>query len=605
MLKYIIAILFTLLASTGHAATLPVSQVTTKRLNTAVFTSGYASLNAAHAAAAAVTGGVLIGDADKALTSSLTMTVPYTWQGGLISCGSYTMSISNMTAGNSQVFDSTCGAGYVTGLTEARPEWWGTGDGDDTDAFESAQAAVNTGSTVYIHDGDYILNEWNPRSSITYIGSGGKSSRLTSSTSDIIKLTASREYVTLAGLGFSTTSSFAAINTDGNSAGHFAIRDCNFEGPSKYGLQGYFILSLIENNSFGYYPSNQKMETGIYFDTAANQNLIQFNKFYRMTAPAIMIRGHGYNNAFNYNDFETLDNIVADIEQGDSTRFEGNWAENINIISNADNCVIKFGSGNTSMNVVDNFRLAGNAYNTDKFFLIGSYQPKIKFINSFIGSNYTGLSVISLTANDSFWYQGNRDEGAVVTITDNGYRYYGDFSGYDETASLSVIGLLGTAVSGTWTRTYDADYLPSLARDAANNTEHFHVIEIPVSMVTTTSYGIMPTSVTMVYNITNSDPGDDIGITVRTRTAPSDGSAPSIPSNLSMSYDSNHDTAAKRSNSDGSTHENHVLTKTFDNPAWLNSSSAISIVTRVMETNNAASALSVTIKDIIFHYTKR
>jgi hypothetical protein len=481
---------------------------------------------------------------------------------------------------------------------------------DVTDVFTAAQnslpsvADVSGGGTVFVPGGNYVVNDLPPKSLVLYKGIGNRKSRLIGTTSSVFTSTAATEYVGLEDLYLETINTKAAINLGTWSSGHWSINMCAFASPSQYGIYGYLILSRVENTSFGYFDGTQKMTTGVYLATAANQNKFSHCKFYRMTGPAIRTADHAYNNTFEYCDFETLDDKVADIVQGDSTNFYRCWAENINLVSNADNCVIKFGNGNSSANVFDGFRLTGPVNYTEKFFEIGSAQPKIKLLNSFIGANYTGINIITLTADDIFWYQGNREESGIPVTIAGAYSYFTDGVA-DTTGNLSLFGFRGTAISGTWTMAYNS-YLPSLTRTANNNTEEIYVIEIPLPLLTTSYRGIKPTSVTVVYNVTGADAGDDFGITMRTRVAPADGSAPAAVTNLSMAYDADHNTAAKRSNSDASTHAAHTLTKTFSAPTYLNAdNTTLVVVLSATEANDATGALAIVVKDIILHYATR
>jgi len=350
---------------------------------------------------------------------------------------------------------ATAELGTISAVNVKHSDYGAVGDGvtDDTTAFENAQAALGSdGGTIFIPEGNYILNDFEPDSKVRFVGIGLRKSRIQGTTSQPILInTGTTTHCQFENLAFVTINGRSCVKTeDDGYAGHFLFRDCNFEAPSEYGCYGNFVLSTWDNCNFGYWPAGgEKIHGGVYLKASAggslasNQNLFTFCKFYYCEIAAITITAHGYGNTFFACDFESLDNKVANITQGGFTRFINCWAEDINIDNNAENCVIKFGSGNTSTSVIDGFRLGGTQNNTNKFFYIFGATPKIRYQNSY--TDYDNFTIITLTGHNTFWYYSNRNSGTNVTIDGSGiYNYYKDSNttipSLDDDATPSVAG---------------------------------------------------------------------------------------------------------------------------------------------------------------------
>ncbi len=130
-----------------------------QNLGTAFFASRYASLNAVHAAAAAVSNSVIILDSNSPLASSLTSTVPIVWQGGVItkSTGTLTMSPGELSAPKTAQVFSGFPAGGVVGLREVTPYWWGAkADGSTVDT-----AAWNAALACFVSPHDSVSPPYN------------------------------------------------------------------------------------------------------------------------------------------------------------------------------------------------------------------------------------------------------------------------------------------------------------------------------------------------------------------------------------------------------------------------------------------------------------
>jgi len=115
----------------------------------------YASIDAAVTAIGSTTA-VLFVPNSQTLTANLTipstMTLAIAKGGMLVKASTYTVTINgHLDAGLYQIF-SGFDAGNVTGLKEARPEWWGT----DGVAIESAIKAVSSNGDVLLSQGTYI-----------------------------------------------------------------------------------------------------------------------------------------------------------------------------------------------------------------------------------------------------------------------------------------------------------------------------------------------------------------------------------------------------------------------------------------------------------------
>jgi hypothetical protein len=322
------------------------------------------------------------------------------------------------------------GEGY---LEYVLPQWFGAvGDGttDDTAEFDAADTSIGAGGgMMYIPKGDYVINDWMPRSSVVYRGAGISASRIIGTTSNAITLTGTLSRATFEHLGFTTTSSYACIDTDANAFSQCTIRNCNFEDPAKYGLQGYYISCLIDHCLFGISPATGKMTSSVYLTGTSNYNTFSNCLFEKCTGPSISIgvAGQGYHNVFHKCLWDNLDDKVMYIKAGASVKFLDCWAETINIVTNTERCVIEFDTGNTEVSLIRGFRLAGSQGFTNKFLLFTG-NPRVRFIGNSVTTDYTDLTIVTLKAHDRFWHYGNAYVQESVGVADAGYRYYRDAS---------------------------------------------------------------------------------------------------------------------------------------------------------------------------------
>lgn len=136
------------------------------------YSSSYSDFNTLVTAAASTANGVVIIDAPVPLTSNVTTTVPITYGGGIISCGTFTASIRNFQGGPARAFDSTCSAGDIvfgpeTGIIYS--EWFGAkadGTTDSTNGIYSAILSVPTnGGVIQLVSGTYNVTSINLSSS--------------------------------------------------------------------------------------------------------------------------------------------------------------------------------------------------------------------------------------------------------------------------------------------------------------------------------------------------------------------------------------------------------------------------------------------------------
>lgn len=155
-LRFVLAVIALLLSANLYAATsnfdiVKANSITAKVINGKVDSSKYASLNAAITAIGSTPTVLEITTANFPLTGNAT--VPSTLvlkptYPGSVNQGAYTLTINSpFEAGAYQVFT---GSGAVSGLKEARPEWWG----NDAAAVESAIAA----SSLLLIDSDIVLD---------------------------------------------------------------------------------------------------------------------------------------------------------------------------------------------------------------------------------------------------------------------------------------------------------------------------------------------------------------------------------------------------------------------------------------------------------------
>ncbi len=143
-------------------------------LNGYINAPSYASLNLAHAAAVAAGKGVLVSSA-LPLAASLTATAPIMVVpgGSIVQGGSHTLAISAPFQGAPGCF-SGFSAGQITGLPEARPEWWTANTTPGTTVMDAAVASAfgaNAAGNVIFGAGDYLIN--NSSGAITVTGFTG------------------------------------------------------------------------------------------------------------------------------------------------------------------------------------------------------------------------------------------------------------------------------------------------------------------------------------------------------------------------------------------------------------------------------------------------
>lgn len=336
-----------------------------------------------------------------------------------------------------------------------------TGASDSTAAFDLADDAVGSrGGTILIPEGTYIINDWNPRSSVRYLGMGKLKSRLIGTTSAVIKLTSNLGDAIFENISFLTTSSYAGVNTNGYYITRTVFKNCNFEEPSKYGIQGYFITCKFDNCDFGIYPSVGKFTTNVFLTDTSNNNLFEFCRFEQCTGPSISIgtSGHGYRNVFFCCTWDNLDNKVAYLKATKGTSFLYCWMETINIVNNPENCFIEYDTGNTEMSTIEGCRFAGTQGFTDKILLFTS-SPRVRFVGNMVTADYDTIDIVNLKDHNRFWHFANVYTATNVTIDSSGiYAYYKDLNTVEivtaGSPALSVDGIThidssGGAITGT------------------------------------------------------------------------------------------------------------------------------------------------------------
>lgn len=134
--------------------------------------TNYASLNAAITAIGATPTTLKISTADFPMTGNATvpatLTLEFTYPGS-IDQGAYNLTINSpFSPGRYQIFT---GNGVVSGLKEARPEWWGAvGDGvtDDTVAIQKFFDVLTANSAKATMHGTFLISD-----ELTFTGGGG------------------------------------------------------------------------------------------------------------------------------------------------------------------------------------------------------------------------------------------------------------------------------------------------------------------------------------------------------------------------------------------------------------------------------------------------
>ena len=159
----------------------------------AFFVSGYSSLNAANTAALLIPNSVIISDWNTSLSSNLTITIPVIHQGGLISCGTYTMNITSLQAAQTQVFDSSCGVGDISGLSEANILWFGAksiflsgySTFDSSTAINTASASFGNHGILHFPKGKFRIDSMlSKKPGVRWVGIGGDFDDITDETEE-------------------------------------------------------------------------------------------------------------------------------------------------------------------------------------------------------------------------------------------------------------------------------------------------------------------------------------------------------------------------------------------------------------------------------------
>lgn len=370
------------------------------------------------------------------------------------------------------------GAVSFTRVKEVYPQWWGAiGDGvtDATAAFEAAGASFSgtlgvsaIGGTVRIASGTYVINDWNPTDEIVYRGSGMEATILKGTTSHVITNPAARpwglRHAVFEHLGFQpyNSGSYACVYTEPSGGGihNVTFRNVRFDAPGKYGCYGYFILCTFDNCFFGNTDSGQKLISGIWLGgvgSACNDNIITGCTFYYMSGWAIDIHGgvggvdDGRFQRIRDCTFEDLDGGAIYIRGGYATIVDGCYFEDLNKISNADNCVFYVDEYNLGPSIFDHNHFTGNNINFTTTIIKESsiQQPRISLSFNYFGAAWSPIEMItSLDAQYRFWFLGNRYSGTPTFGGDSGYRYYNDQTITNFTAQETWPGTI--TLSGTW-----------------------------------------------------------------------------------------------------------------------------------------------------------
>lgn len=229
-----------------------------QRLGTAFFASHYPSLNAVHTAASATSYSVIILDGWYVnLTSNLTTTVPIIWNGGVISCGTNTITIGgSFTAGMSRAFDATCTAGDVSfgksSVREVYPQWFGAfGNGtvDDSDAIQNAVSSVSTfGGTVYFPvPGRYMVTK---QINVSSTNSINLKSDMAGSSNNIDE---TGSYISIGGTWAGSVFKYYTPTATRSDAGGGNISGLVFfDTTGNYSGSGYSITAALELTDFNF-----------------------------------------------------------------------------------------------------------------------------------------------------------------------------------------------------------------------------------------------------------------------------------------------------------------------------------------------------------------
>lgn len=169
-----------------------------------------------------------------------------------------------------------------------------------------------------------------------------------------------------------------------------------------------------------------------------------------------------------------------------------------------------------------------------------------------------------------------------------------------------VGGGTGWAESGVWAAQYSSG-LPTLERNSNNDTLEEYIIPLPLLAKTTALKGLKITSVKMAYTCNLADAGDDIQIHLIKRSMPANGAAPgaitTVVGDADGDYDAAHDTAAERVLDTGAP-EDHTLTMTNDDQAYIADGETWALRIQVTEADDGTGGLSLIIKDINVYFSE-
>jgi len=558
--------------------------------------------------------------------------------GGLVTCTGYILTLSGqLRSADALRQQFVAVAGEVVGLKEASVAWFGAiaGDAvDDSAAFGAASGAVTTAKgTVKVPLGSFIVGSWNPGNYVSVKGASMEGSIIAApAAAPCVFLTTKWSYADVSDLTFAASSgqdclTATTASTAWLSAMHF--QRVRFQGPvaggtGNFAVSGYQIINTYDDCYFGGLLATQKMLGAFYWSGAANNGNTHNNcKFYRHTGPVVKCvdANNYYTYGARFNDciWENNDDILGELYRAYGFYVSGGYVEKPNNVSNANNCLWTTEHDIGPM-VIENVIFTGSTigYTTQVVKLVsGATEARVHFLRNQFGTNWplgdgTGATVLlcNLLASDRVWYYGNNHLAGTPTFSGSAtYSFYSDLTRSAWVSVMPSVVAAASLGSGTWTPVRSTTRnLIQITRTSANNTTE--AISFDASPFGFHTYGsgnpLKITAIRIIYEVTNADAGDDITIQAYQRSIPANTSdyATSLVA-IAATYDTAHNTPAKRSNSDGGTKYNTAV-RTFDTPTfWATDGDVLTLDFTVTEADNASNALTVILRDVQVLYEER